>query len=77
VTLGVKECLKAKKVRIYSATGAWKQTALRIALFAPPTPEYPSTLLSEHPDVRVTVTAETAQHPFADHPQWKFRGVNV
>jgi glucosamine-6-phosphate deaminase len=77
VTLGVKECLKAKKVRVYSATGAWKQTALRIALFAPPTPEYPSTLLSEHPDARITVTAETACHPFADHPEWRFRGVNL
>ncbi len=77
VTLGAKECLKAKKVRVYSATGAWKQTALRIALFAPPTPEYPSTLLSEHPDARITVTAETACHPFADHPEWRFRGVNL
>jgi glucosamine-6-phosphate deaminase len=77
VTLGAKECLKAKKVRVYSATGAWKQTALRIALFAPPTPEYPSTLLSEHPDARITVTAETACHPFADHPEWRFRGVHL
>jgi glucosamine-6-phosphate deaminase len=76
ITLGVKECLKAKKVRIYSATGAWKQTALRIALFAPPTPDYPSTLLSEHPDACITVTAETARHPFSEHPEWKFRGVN-
>ncbi|MEJ7682362.1 MAG: hypothetical protein WKG06_31830 [Segetibacter sp.] len=33
VTLGLKECLSAKKVRLYSDTGAWKQTALRVALF--------------------------------------------
>ncbi len=77
LTLGAKECMKAKKVRIYSATGAWKQTALRIALFSEPTPEYPATLLSEHPDARVTVTEETARHPFAENPQWCFRGVNA
>lgn len=76
VTLGAKECLKARKIRIYSATGAWKQTALRIALFAQPTALCPATLLSEHPDARITVTAETARHPFAEHPEWRFRGVN-
>lgn len=75
VTLGVKECMKAKKVRVYSATGAWKQTALRIALFSEPTPEYPMTLLQEHPDALITATEETAQHPISDHPEWEFRGV--
>lgn len=77
VTLGVKECLKAKKVRIYSATGAWKQTALRVVLFSEPDVEYPATLLSEHPDVCITVTRETAKHPISEHPEWKFRGVNI
>ena len=76
ITLGVKECLKAKKVRVYSATGAWKQTALRIALFGEPTPDFPITLLQEHPDARITATAETANHPFAENPDWRFRGVN-
>jgi glucosamine-6-phosphate deaminase len=50
VTLGVKECLSAKKVRVFSDTGAWKQTALRVALFGPLTAEYPLTLLQEHPE---------------------------
>lgn len=78
VTLGVKECMKAKKIRVYSATGAWKQTALRVALFADePTPEYPMTLLQEHPDALITATEETAEHPFAHHPEWKFKGVNL
>jgi len=35
VTLGIKECLSARKVRLFSDTGAWKQTALRVALFWP------------------------------------------
>ena len=77
ITLGAKECMKAKKVRVYSATGAWKQTALRVALFSEPTPEYPMTLLSEHPDAIITASEETADHPFAHNPDWKFKGVNV
>lgn len=72
VTLGVKECLAAKKVRLFSDTGSWKQTALRVALFGPLTPEYPITLLQEHPDALVTATIETARHPISEHPEWDF-----
>ena len=70
VTLGVKECLSARKVRLFSDTGAWKQTALRVALFAPPTAEYPMTLLQEHPDALLTATVDTAKHPISEHPEW-------
>ena len=70
VTLGVKECLSAKKVRLFSDTGAWKQTALRVALFGPVTPEYPMTLLQEHPDALLTATVDTATHPISEHPEW-------
>lgn len=71
VTLGIKECLSAKKVRLFSDTGAWKQTALRIALFGPLTPEYPITLCREHPDVILTATIETARHPISENPDWE------
>ena len=71
VTLGMAECLSAKKVRLFSDTGAWKQTALRMALFGPITPEYPITLLQKHPDASLTATRETAGHPIAEHPEWK------
>jgi len=70
VTLGVKECLSAKEVRLFSDTGAWKQTALRVALFGPLTPEYPMTLLQEHPDALLTATVDTARHPVSEHPEW-------
>lgn len=70
VTLGVKECLSAKKVRLFSDTGAWKQTALRVALFGPITQEYPITLLQEHPDALITATVATASHPISEHPEW-------
>jgi len=70
VTLGMKECLPAKKIRLFSDTGAWKQTALRVALFGPITPEYPITLLQEHPDALITATVATASHPISEHPEW-------
>lgn len=70
VTLGVKECLSAKKVRLFSDTGAWKQTAFRVALFGPMTAEYPITLLQTHPDALITATIETASHPISQHPEW-------
>jgi glucosamine-6-phosphate deaminase len=70
ITLGIKECLSAKKVRVYSDTGSWKQTALRVALFSEPVAEYPMTLLQRHPDAVITATEETAQHPISEHPEW-------
>ena len=70
VTLGIKECLSARKIRLWSDTGAWKQTALRVALFGPLTPEYPLTLLQEHPDALITATIATAMHPISEHPEW-------
>jgi glucosamine-6-phosphate deaminase len=70
VTLGLKECLSARKVRLFSDTGAWKQTALRVALFSDPATEYPITLLQEHPDALLTATMETATHPVSLHPEW-------
>jgi len=70
VTLGMSECLSAEKVRVFSDTGAWKQTALRVALFGPITEEYPMTLLQEHPDALITATIETATHPISVHPEW-------
>lgn len=71
ITLGVRECLSARKVRVFSDTGAWKQTALRVALFSEPTPEYPMTLLQRHPDAIVTATEETARHPISENPDWE------
>jgi glucosamine-6-phosphate deaminase len=70
ITLGMKECLSAKKIRLFSDTGAWKQTALRVALFGPVTAEYPITLLQEHPDALITATIDTARHPISEHPEW-------
>lgn len=62
VTLGLHECLGAKAVRLYSDTGAWKQTAFRVALFSEEVVEYPITLLQSHPNARITVSYDTADH---------------
>jgi glucosamine-6-phosphate deaminase len=73
ITLGLRECLSAKKVRLFSDTGSWKQTALRVALFSEPDAEYPITLLQEHPNALLTATEGTAVHPISEHPEWKIR----
>jgi glucosamine-6-phosphate deaminase len=70
VTLGMKEILSSRKIRVFSDTGAWKQTALRVALFGPLSAEYPMTLLQEHPDVLITATLATAAHPISEHSEW-------
>lgn len=71
ITLGVRECMSARRVRVYSDTGAWKQTALRVALFSEPNPEYPMTLLQRHPDAVITATEETARHPISENAEWE------
>jgi glucosamine-6-phosphate deaminase len=71
VTLGLSECLSASSIRVYSDTGAWKQTALRVALFSDPVPEYPITMLQLHPDALITATLETARHPISENPEWE------
>lgn len=71
VTLGVAECMAAKQVRVFSDTGAWKATALRVALFSEPVAEYPLTLLQRHDDALITATVDTARHPISLHPEWQ------
>jgi glucosamine-6-phosphate deaminase len=77
ITLGMKECLSAKKIRLFSDTGSWKQTALRVALFSDEIVEYPITLLQSHPDAIITATKDTATHPVSENPDWEFEGVHV
>jgi glucosamine-6-phosphate deaminase len=71
ITLGLRECLSARRVRVFSDTGSWKQTAFRVALFSDPTPEYPITLLQTHADALLTATRDTAMHPLSEHPEWE------
>jgi len=63
ITLGMQELLSARRIRLYSETGAWKQTVIRILLFGNMSPEIPVTYCQEHPDCLVTVDAATAACP--------------
>jgi glucosamine-6-phosphate deaminase len=63
VTLGMRELLSARRIRLYSDGGAWKQTILRILLFSEPALDYPVTLVRDHPDVHVVVDEATAASP--------------
>ncbi|MGA3031519.1 MAG: hypothetical protein ABSE58_12440 [Candidatus Limnocylindrales bacterium] len=63
ITLGMRELLSARRIRLYTETGSWKQTILRILLFSEPTVDYPVTLVHGHSDVQVIVDAASAQCP--------------
>lgn len=63
ITLGMRELLAASRIRLYSDTGAWKQTVIRILLFGNVSPEIPVTYVQEHKDCVVTVDAATAACP--------------
>lgn len=65
ITLGMKDLLAARCIRLISDTGLWKQTVIRVLLFGPTTVEYPVTFVQGHPDVLTIVDRQTAAAPLA------------
>jgi glucosamine-6-phosphate deaminase len=63
VTIGMKDLLGARRIRLVSDGGAWKQTIFRILCMHQPTVRYPCTFVQGHPDVEVIVDAKTAACP--------------
>lgn len=66
ITLGMAECLGARRIRLYCDGGEWQRTALRTALLGPMGVDYPVTLTQDHPDCLIvcdSVTAEPAVDP--------------
>jgi glucosamine-6-phosphate deaminase len=63
VTLGMRDIVAARRIRLYCQGGAWQRTVLRIALLGEEDVDYPVTLLREHPDYTIVTTEETAQPP--------------
>ena len=55
ITLGVEQCQSAKKVRVFSDTGSWKKTKLRVALFSEVDAEY-RFVSANHPHAIITAT---------------------
>jgi glucosamine-6-phosphate deaminase len=61
VTLGMAECLGARRLRLYCDGGEWQRTALRTGLLGPVSVAYPVTLTQSHPDVVFVCDAPTAE----------------
>jgi glucosamine-6-phosphate deaminase len=66
ITLGMKDLLSARRIRIISDTGAWKQTVVRVLLFGPTTIEYPVTFIQNHPDAMIVIDRLTAAPPLGE-----------
>jgi glucosamine-6-phosphate deaminase len=62
VTVGMKEILESRKVRIYM-NRTWQSAIVRKILHGPVTPAVPASLLQGHPDVRFTIAEYVAEIP--------------
>jgi glucosamine-6-phosphate deaminase len=63
VTLGMKDILAARRVRMYCPGGAWQRYVLRVACLGVPDADYPATLLQSHPDTVLVADESTAAPP--------------
>ena len=62
VTVGMKECLGARRLRLY-CNRPWQSAVARRALHGPITAACPASLMRLHPDVMLTVADYVAQPP--------------
>ena len=65
-TIGMKQILSAKRIRLYCRNESpydWANSVLRIALFGEPGDDYPVTYTQGHPDYTIITDKETLQSP--------------
>jgi len=62
VTVGMKEILAAREVRVYLMR-PWQSSVMRRCLYGPVTAQYPSSLLQRHPRLRVVMVSYVADQP--------------
>ena len=62
VTVGMRQILESRKVRIYM-NREWQAAIVRKVLHGPVTPAVPASLLQAHRDVRFTIAAYVARLP--------------
>ena len=65
-TIGMKQILNARKIRLYCRNGTpydWANTILRIALFGAPGDDYPVTHIRNHPDYIIITDKDTLATP--------------
>lgn len=63
ITLGMRDILAARRLRLYCQGGAWQRTILRIALLGEEDVDYPVTLAQDHPDYVIITDENTARKP--------------
>lgn len=65
-TLGMKQILGAKRIRLYCRNGSpydWANTILRIALFGDKKGDYPVTYIRDHMDYKIVTDEDTLKSP--------------
>lgn len=65
-TIGMKQILGARRIRLYCRNGTpydWANTILRIALFGKPGDDYPVTYIRNHPDYVIITDSDTLKTP--------------
>ncbi|MGH9402694.1 MAG: 6-phosphogluconolactonase [Terriglobia bacterium] len=61
VTLGMRDILASRRIRLYLAGGERHRAVLRITMLGEQTTDYPCTLLQDHPDCVIHTDAATAR----------------
>ena len=63
VTLGMRDILSAKRLRMYCPGGAWQRHIVRMACFGDEDVDYPVTLMQDPPDYILVTDEQTATAP--------------
>ena len=63
VTIGMKQILSARKVRL-GVFREWHRAVVRQAAYGPVTAHFPASLLQNHPDAMICTNAVAAAQPF-------------
>ncbi len=66
ITLGMRQVLGARRIRLYCRNGIaldWANTVLRLALFGKPGDDYPVTHIRGHQDYVIVTDEDTARQP--------------
>lgn len=66
ITLGMRQVLGARRIRLYCRNGIaldWANTVLRLALFGEPGDDYPVTYIRAHKDYVIVTDEDTARKP--------------
>ena len=61
VTLGMRDILASRKIRLYCAAGERHRTIFRLSVAGEVTSDFPSTLVQGHPDAEVITESATAE----------------